>query len=62
MLNFKTRIKRARQQSGNMLWFSILGFLVVIIALMVGASFINLLFVQNQVQKFTDEAAIRGAV
>lgn len=62
MLNFKTRIKRARQQSGNMLWFSLLGFLVVIIALMVGASFINLLFVQNQVQKFTDEAAVTGAV
>src|SRR5690242_3291116 len=51
-----------RDQYGNMLWLSLLGFLTVIIGLMVGASFINLLFVQNQVQKLTDEATINGAV
>jgi hypothetical protein len=45
-----------------MLWLSLLGFLTIIIGLMVGASFINLLFVQNQVQKLTDEATINGAV
>lgn len=45
-----------------MLLFSLLGFVLVVIVLMVGASFINLLFVQNQVQKLTDEASLTGAI
>jgi hypothetical protein len=45
-----------------MLWLTLLGAAVIVIVLVVGASFINLFFVQNQVQKFTDEATINGAI
>ncbi|PWT95531.1 MAG: hypothetical protein C5B53_11240 [Candidatus Melainabacteria bacterium] len=62
MSDFMTVKKATRNYQGNMLWLSLLGFLTIIIGLMVGASFINLLFVQNQVQKLTDEATINGAV
>jgi hypothetical protein len=62
MSEFKKVKEATRKQHGNMLWLSLLGFLTIIIGLMVGASFINLLFIQNQVQKLTDEATINGAV
>lgn len=54
--------ERMRSKSGNMLFLSILGFLTIVGGLMVGVSFLNILFVQNQAQKFADEAALAGAV